>query len=283
MNKALGILLLTITLCLASPAQDTGSTTVAPSRQSADGYCGSLPVANASPALLTEVCQFALSQAERLPNFVCDQTTERYKPVGLASGDRGMQRYSVINSTITVLDGKESYGNVAIDGKHRAAAALPRLNGMSFQGEFALALRLLFEPASKAQFSFVRETKFDSRPALLFDFSVAPENSRWYINANQQHATPAYHGHLWISKAESHIMRLDQEAVLGKGFPFTVHKMVIDFADVTLGDRGSFVLPKQSKVTACRNKNTDDCWRNDMRFENCRKFTVKSRVLPTEQ
>jgi hypothetical protein len=289
MNRTLGIMLVTIALCLATAAQDAPSppvqppsNAVAPSRQWFDAYCRSLPVGNASSVSLTEACQFALSVERQFPDFICDQTTERYQPFTVSYMHPIMRRTSVITSTVTYVSGQESYSNVKVNGKPTSADMMD-LGGMNSEGEFATALRNLFEPQGKTQFSFVRETTIDSKPALVFDFHVARENSRWLIVAGKQVATPAYHGHLWVSKTPVHIMRIEQEAEFERNFPYVSDSLSIDYADVKLGDRGSFTLPKLSRVYACTRRGPEDCLRNDIKFENCRKFTVKSRMLPAKE
>jgi hypothetical protein len=288
-NRSLGIMLFIVALCMASTAQDAGtpstvqpnSNAVATSPQWFDAYCQSLKAANGSSASLTEVCQFALSTGRQFPNFICDQTTERYQPFTNAYLHSIMRLSSVITSTVTYLGGQESYSNVKIDGKPTSANMMD-IGGMNSEGEFATVLRNLFEPGSKVQFSFVRETTLGSKHALVFDFHVARENSHWLIVAGKQVATPAYHGRLWVSKSPSHIMRIEQEAEFERTFPYVSHTLTIDYADVKLGDRGLFTLPKRSNVFACLRRSSEKCLRNEIRFEHCRKFTVKSRMLPTK-
>jgi hypothetical protein len=288
MSKASAVILLSFVFHLASMAQNADSPPPvqadgnAPSPQWFDQHCRSLPVGNASPTLLTEVCQFALSVERQFPNFICDQTTDQYEPFVLPSGGHAMRHGSVITSTVTYVDGRESYSNVKVDGKHTGAGPLD-VGGMRSQGEFATALRNLFDPGSKTHFSLVRETTFHSQPAMVFDFTVELENSHWVVHAGANVAIPAYHGQLWVTTMPSHIIRLDQDAIFERNFPYSTLSLVIDYAEVKLGDRGPFTLPVRSKITACRDRSAEDCLRNDIRFGNYRKFTAKAKVLPAEQ
>jgi hypothetical protein len=289
MNRVLGIVLFTIALCVVSAAQNPGLPPVqsrqaaAPSQQWVDTYCRSLPAAKAFPTALTEVCQFALSSEQRFPDFICEQTTERYEPFRPSNSSViMMRRSSVITSTVTYVSGQESYSNVRVDGKPTSADML-KVGGMSSEGEFATALRNLFEPESKTQFVFVRETTLESIPVLVFDFNVTSADSRWAIVAGTQPVTPAYHGRLWVSKTQAHVMRIEQQAEFERNFPYSGSTLAIDYADVQLGDRGSFTLPKRARMSACLRRVGEPCLRNEITFENCRKFTVKSRVLPMNE
>lgn len=286
MNRAFAVALVGLALSFAGSAQTADSTSRAQAsdnggevtRQWFDAHCRTLSVANGSPAQLAEVCRFALSTDQQFPNFVCDQTTERYESFRLDSSRQVVRPSSVITATVTYLDGGESYSNVKMNGKP-ARAELLDLGGMSSKGEFATLLRNIFIPESKARFSYAGETTLESQPALAFDFDVAAEHSHWIVINGYARVMPAYRGRLWISTTPLRSLRFDQQATFGSGFFYSTHDIVVDYAEVKLGDRGLFILPKRSRLTACRGGGAEDCLRNDIKFENCRKFTAKSKIV----
>jgi hypothetical protein len=269
----------------------------ATSEQRTNEYCRKLPILNASPDSLSDVCRFALSSERQFPNFICDQITKRSSGIGQdysrpVAGQintvtpglgrdysrRGEGHSSTVTSTVTYLDGKESYSNIKVDGVPEAE--LTKTGGMISEGEFVTVLRNLFEPDAKAQFTFVREMTFGKKRSLVFDFTVEGKNSRWKIEAGDHTITPPYHGRLWVSKNPSHVMRLDQQATISDlEAGYKSARVTVDYNDMKLGNRGPFTLPTKSAIEGCAARG-GACLRNETRFQNCRKFTAEATMIP---
>jgi hypothetical protein len=238
-------------------------------------YCEKLAAQPASN--LSAVCRFALASDQIFPNFLCDAITERFEPS--PSNPSRMERTSVITFTITYRYGVEATEDIEVNGEH-TNAAINELGGMTSEGEFATMLRNVFEPASKASFTYAGEITQAASPLSRFDFDIAGENSRWMVVTGMLRVNPAYHGQLWIDKG-GHIVRLTQDAGLPRAFPYVSDRFELEYAQVSLDDRGEFTLPRRASMTACRVRGKD-CLRNVTTFDHCRKFTVKSKIVATD-
>ena len=65
---------------------------------------------------LRGVCEYAMSLPERMPNFICDQQTSRYRGDGKVPRD-------LITALVRYEDGNVSYTEIKLNGKAARAIA----------------------------------------------------------------------------------------------------------------------------------------------------------------
>jgi VWFA-related protein len=261
---------------------------------SISSYCDTLASNASQSAALSQVCQFALTQGQQLPNVICSQETTRYR-----KGEHGgLKLQDVVTAEVSYADGKERYRNVALNGVPMESG-VPTLSAGWSTGEFGGALHDVFAPQSMAEFKFSRKEVLRSTPVLIFEFHVKQQNnSLWHLQVGTARTFPGYSGSVWVNEATAHLMRLEMGNVeVEDAFPLKLVNSVIDYADVQLGDGTSFDLPVKSETLACRQVNNKSCapekfgmlacgeangrfcFQNVLKFGNWRKFAATARIL----
>ncbi len=257
-----------------------------------ESYCASRTSTSKCRAALANVCQFALSLREKLPDVICDREMKRS---WWAPGTRGkdtrvtydQEHSDVVTAEVTYKGGQEYYNDIHIDGKPGDAAAAES-SGPWSDGEFATILQGVFFPLSNAAFQFKKEEKLRSTPALVFDFHVAQKNNKsYYLHAADSKGGnriwfPDYHGRLWLDKTTFRLLRLERDTAYMAKYPITRMKTRIDYAYVALGDGSNLVLPTNSDVLVCADsqiQNIERCSRNSIKFTNWHRFRAKTRIL----
>jgi len=251
-----------------SPAQE--SQTHSPQRIT--GYCYEL-ARKGGLAALAYPCAMALSLEAKLPDFVCTQTTTRHK----SPTNWNQPPSDVIRAEIQYVGGRESYSQITVNGRP-TQRGMVELSGVVSVGEFGTMLQQVFEQRSATQFKLGKETG----SLLTFDFRVPRETSIWTMHWGRASMRVGYKGRLRIDKATGRVTSIHQKAERVSALPFLTHEVSVDYAEVKLGDRGTFLLPVKSKVVQCSRGPTSNCFENEIRFENCHKFMVDSRMISEE-
>lgn len=261
-------------------------------------YCASLSENVEHNAALARACEFVLSIPKRLPNIICDREVKRYwteyhKNWGgwKAGAVYGEKHADVLTAQVSYRDGKEYFENVRLDGQllTRESSLLPAssLPGTSSVGEFANILAGTFLPSAKAEFRFQGTTKIGSAKALLFAFHVdAKNNHAYFLFAGDKIWFPEFSGQLWIDERTLQLLSLRRETAYMSGYPIRQVKTSIDYANVSLGDGTSFVLPVHSDVRTCSppaRGNSDNCSRDIVRFTNWHKFRATTNIVANPQ
>jgi hypothetical protein len=262
----------------AVPPPDAGQ---APEVES-QSYCSSLSSGTAETAALASACNFALSLRQTLPNFICDQTTRRYRPrrqPDFHNFRNAFGRHDVIAAHVMYQDGGESYTGIRVNGRP-ANVEMLELSGMDSTGEFGSLLRSVFDPANLAEFTYVRTKRLNSRRAYLFRFRVAERNNHsWTLYVDGFPYRPGFRGSLWLEQATSRVLRVELGATdFSATFPYSEDRIAVEYADIPLGDGTSFRLPVRSENLACLSSEMR-CLQNLIEFKNYHKFRATHRLL----
>lgn len=306
MVKALVMLLMSRAFLMLAVAQQAGdpATNLANMQplvnasQGADlvSSCAELSVGDQQMFPIEKVCDFALTFRHNLPDFTCEQTTVstcEQTPMSTCSGMPG-NKGPALRALVTFLNGKENYSNVTIGGKavpaNRAAEQV-KLHLLT-RGEFGSDLVRLFTPPIAVEFKFHKETTFHGKPVLVYEFDLpADKNTFWTIyDAHSGSVKPELRGELWIEPETGKLLRLQVEPVhLPPQFDIKSGSTTIDYAEVSLGDAGVFLLPVASQTNACiegyeadRLRPTLACINNVITFQSCHKFTARTRIVPIQ-
>ncbi len=234
-------------------------------------YCEARAGANKYSSALANVCEFALSSREELPDIICHREMRRSKR-------------DLITSEVRYSHGQEYYDDIQINRRPVDIGTVESSGNWS-DGEFATILQGVFYPRSNAAFQFKKEEVLRSNRALVFEFHVDQRNNKSYRlrSGHSPEGTlawfPDYHGRLWLDKKTFRLMRLERETDHMRKYPITFMETRIDYAYVPLGDGSSFVLPTNSDVRICSASQSDKCSHNIIKFSNWHKFRAKTRIL----
>ncbi len=241
---------------------------------------------------LVRLCEFVQSLRHSLPNFVCEQTITR----STRSETGHVVATDVVKSSVTYEDGREKYGDVTVNGRAAGQEVSVISGGASTFGEFGSLLISVFSPVSKAQFSSRADEPLASGTAMVFDFHIKRENNKWWVLRDSgMEAYPELRGSVWVDKATLRLFSVHLSAVnIPENFPEASVSVTTEYADVTIPDVGTFLLPTTSEWLSCLRPipvpkrvrksrrpavQIPTCMHNEVVFHDYRKFAAKSRVL----
>ena len=236
-------------------------------------YCEAIGNGVEHGATLSQACEFVESLHYRLPNFICDQQTERYE---LNLGQLVLR--DVITAQVTHDTSGERYSEVKLNHKP-TDAKMSDLLGMWSVGEFGADLQVVFEPQSLAKFKFVRATSIHSTPVYVYEFRVAQENNTsWTLYVQKLGTRPGLTGKLSVRQQDGAVLQFDIAAadIAPQSYLQRFNKS-ISYEEVALGDGSRFVLPTASTSNLCPDGN--HCSRSLISFRHCHKFAAKSRIV----
>jgi hypothetical protein len=223
--------------------------------------------------LLAKARAEAASFANSLPNFFCRQTTTRYQT---ENPKRGWDPLDVVTADLAYENGKESYKNIQVGGKP-VKGSMEEIGGASSTGEFQTILDEILTPG-RAKFRRTGSDTISGRGAVMFQFEVPRELSRWRIQAMSQLYYPAYRGTLWIDRETARVLRIEMQGrSMPKGFSFDTIETAVEYSSVRLTPTLSFVLPVTAELLSCQ-RGTSYCSRNRIEFRNYRKFGSESSI-----
>ena len=253
-----------------SVAKQTGSQT-AQETLIATNYCAWLPTDIPHSEALRGVCEFAISLPQKMPNFVCDQETYRYRGEGKVPRD-------LITASVRYEDGNETYSGIRLNGK-TAPSAITQSPGLWSTGEFGTNLRAIFNLRNRAAFAFLKEASLGSRAAWVFTYQIAHQNDPlWRLHGGDDVLAPPYGGELWVDRENGDLLRFQSTAEeIPPTFPMQSADLLTDYDHVSFGDGTAFVLPVSATV-ATRFRG-EEATRNVVQFRNCQKFRAKTRIV----
>ncbi len=253
-----------------SVAKQTGSQTVQETLI-ATNYCAWLPTEIPHSEALRGVCEFAISLPQKMPNFVCDQETSRYR------GESKVPR-DLITASVRYEDGNETYSGIRLNGK-TAPSAVTQSPGLWSTGEFGTNLRAIFNLRNSAAFGFLREAQLGARAAWIFTYQIAHQNDPlWRLHGADEVLAPPYGGELWVDQKNGDLLRFQSTAEeIPPTFPMQSADLLTDYDDVSFGDGTAFVLPVTATV-ATRFRG-EEATRNVVQFRNCQKFRAKTHIV----
>jgi hypothetical protein len=228
--------------------------------------------AQASPsATLEAIRRRVVEGLERLPNYICRQTVERYVRPPDA---KRYTREDTLRLDVLLIEGKELYtwpGSTRFEEK-----AIDEVvgGGAVGTGTFALYLRHLFARPG-AEISYAGEEEADGRRELRFDFRVPRGKSGYYLREGEMGAVVGYSGSFWADARTFELTRLEVHAD-DIPPPLTITRAGdrIEYARVRIGE-ADFTLPANAEMTLLSPGGDS---RNVTRFEGCRQYVGESVV-----
>ncbi len=216
----------------------------------------------------------AESFTETLPNYICQQFTARFVNT---SHITSWQAQDVVSAEVVYESGRESYRNLAINGKP-IKKGMEELSGSWSTGEFGTLLRDLFSPATAATFRYRKDSLIAGMTAALYDFSVERDHSHWRIQVASQSMFPAYKGSVWIEKKSGRVLRIEmQTRNMPSEFPLDKVETAADYEYVRIGGVQQFLLPVHSETLSCQ-RGTNMCSRNAIDFRNYKKYSGEASI-----
>jgi len=171
----------------------------------------------------------------QLPEFVCNQTTRRYRRIGRG----GWTQEDFLAHELSYHDKRKHYRNVG------ASKAPPQT-----AGEFGPAIAELFSPQSQATLELERLEKISGREVARLRFSVPFEHSKRTLRVTEEKSiTYGYEGQCWIDLKDFQVVRFRaKDTEIPKESPIKGYELTIDYKKIGIGKR-SYYLPTRLQET----------------------------------
>jgi VWFA-related protein len=238
------------------------------------------PAADALKSILADATQNALRYKDSLPNFTCEQVTDR--SVNLQASSQ-WQHNDRITELLTYLDHEEHRTLLELDQNGlKSHSDTEALRGVLSIGEFGAAITSLFRPSSKAEFQWKETGELGDGTVQVFDYRVARENSIFHLRADAQLAAAVgSHGQVFIDSATHSVRRITAEADdLPKNFMIHAASISVDFDYVAINNH-DYLLPVSAQVVLRRGRKETDL--NEIEFRNFHRFSSNARILYSPQ
>jgi len=182
----------------------------------------------------------------------------------------------VVSMALVYESGKESYRNIAINGKP-FKKKIEDLPGGWSTGEFGSVLADVFSPATAADFEFRKQSRSAGRASMVYDFSVEREHSHWRIMVPGQLMEPSYKGSVWIDKETNRVLRIEMQATkVPDAFPIDKMEMAVDYEFLGFGEH-KYLVPVHAESLGCQ-RDSQLCSRNAIDFRNYHKYTGEASI-----
>jgi hypothetical protein len=191
--------------------------------------------------ILSAIRQKALSYTSNLPNFICNQVTNRFMNY---SGEK-WELVDSFEQQLTFFDRRESYKLIEKQGKpvrgHREAP------GVTSSGEFGSMLHGVFDAQSKTQFFWLEWSTFRARPVAVLTYHVEQQNSFGAVTAPGRSIRVGYSGRIEADRETYAVLRLTIHAEVPQDFPLQDVDHVLEYGMVLVGG-DEFLLPIHSEL-----------------------------------
>jgi len=220
----------------------------------------------------------ALAYVRSLPDFICTQLVHRYVDVTRHFGVTSWRTLDILTLQLSYVDRREDHKLVFVNGR-TSQKSYTDLGGAISGGEFALMLPQIFDPVSRAIFTWEKWTKAGKRRAAVYLYRVDVSHSRYSLNflasTGLTQATVGYHGVVEVDRETGDVLSLTYIAdEIPKTYPIYLSNTAVtyDFADV--GGK-QYLLPASSQTEM----RSPQLWaRNETKYRNYRKFSADSNV-----
>jgi len=188
---------------------------------------------------LAAVRDYALHYAERLPDFICTQVTQRtYYPI---EDFRRQVRHDAFEEQVTFVGHKESYTVTKVNGNAVTNIGHDQLGGIRSSGEFGTLLAHTFDPKAGGDFRWDRQVTQKGQKIYIFSFRV-PQPSGYALVESNRTILVAYKGVLYADPHTGAVLRIEMQCEIPKDSEYKALDLTVDFKPTEVAGR-EFTLP----------------------------------------
>ncbi len=223
--------------------------------------------------VISDMTDYALNYAKRLPDFLCTQVTRRYADPRFR--DSWINLDTVV-AKVSYTEGHENYEVKLVNNTMVENKTMESLNGAISTGEFGSVMEKIFEPRTGAEFHFERWGKLRGKLMYVFNYAVEQSRSDYSIEFDRKmRIISAYKGLIYVDKDHHQIQRVTAEAVdIPASFPVRAAGSVVDYDLATIGTT-AFMLPIRAEV---KMRDSEAAIRNNIEFRSYRKFGADTEI-----
>lgn len=218
---------------------------------------------------------YALNYAAHLPDFLCNETVERFEDIG---GKGNWDKKDVLGVKLSYLDHAEDYHLTTLNG-HPTTQSFQSMRGAWSQGEFGSMMLEVFVPESHAQFRWDHWTHLRKRPTQVYSYRIKEGTSQYKLafgtGSIPDEVIVGLEGLVYLDGETNDIVRLTNRAVdIPVDFPVRQAITVLDYAPQDVGGK-QYVLPLRAEV---RMGTGYIHTKNEVTFSGFRKFQGESTI-----
>lgn len=235
------------------------------------------PGADELNALIADAARYAKDYWDSLPNFTCEDVTERFVS---SDGGKKWEHKDTITGELTYFDHEENWNFLESEkNRHKSHDSTTNTEkGISGAGIFGGVIRGLFRPASKAEIVWIETGVLGDGTVQVFKYRVARESSNLTLRAGPKEViTVGYHGLVYIDSATHGVRRITELADdVPRKFPIHAALVSADYDYVSIGGQ-DYLVPVGAQVILKRGRHETDL--NQIRFRNFHRFRSTMKIL----
>jgi len=218
---------------------------------------------------------YALNYTARLPDFLCNETVERFED---RDGKGNWDKKDVLGVRLGYLDHAEDYRLITLNGRP-TTQTFKSVRGAWSEGEFGSLMLEVFDPNSHAQFHWDHWTHLRNRPTQVYSYRVRMVDSHYQLaygtGTIPTEVRVGENGFVYLDGETKDIVRVTDEATeIPLDFPVRQAVRVLDYALQDVGGK-QYVLPLHAEV---RMGTGFVHTKNEVTFSGFRKFQGESTI-----
>jgi hypothetical protein len=222
--------------------------------------------------LLEQVQDRMRENLERLPDYTCRQTVDRWMR---ATQKRDFEKMDTLRLEVGVVGDREIFAWQGSERFEDRQLAEMVNRGTIGNGEFALHARNVFLSGT-AVYTYKGEEVFRGRRVHRYEYGVPIERSRYRLRVPPVEAVVGYSGTFLVDAENLDLVRLEVSAdEIPEKLAVAAADLVLEYARIPIGDR-DFLLPKASRLRLLGIHGEES--RNATEFSECRQFISESKL-----
>jgi hypothetical protein len=225
--------------------------------------------------VLDRFLERAKSDLVRLPDYVCTESTDRFKR---AAAERPWEKVDTLRFEVALVKSRELFALPGGRFQERPLAAMVG-HGTVGTGQFGILARHVFL-TSTARFRHKVDTDRDGRRLLEFEFEVPPEKSSYKLRSGTAESVVGFQGAFWVDASTLDLVRLEvQPYDMPEKLGLAEAETTLEYARTTI-DGDEVLLPVTATLTVAAVNGQEDM--NRTRIAACRHYRTES-VLRFEE
>ena len=227
-------------------------------------------------AVLNAAREYALNYSRSLPDFICLQVTRRYIDPHYRPGQEGYWAVSDrLAEKLSYFDQREKYEPISRNESSLYGKSADAVGGALSRGDFGTLLKEVFDPASSAEFHFLRWGNLENHLMYVYTYSIDQAHSKETLQFDRaQEVTPGYHGEVYVEKGSNAVWRVTVEPEPPAGFPMQNIREQLDYRYTDISGQ-KFLLPVRGEIVM-RAQGVGS--KNEIDFRSYRKYSAEASI-----
>lgn len=228
--------------------------------------------------MIADATRFAMDYRESLPNFLCEQVTDRSESM---DGAKTWKPKGKVTGVLTFLNHVEDWSFLENEqGGHKSHIDDDKDSerGISSAGLFGAVIAGLFRPLSNAEITWKETGLLGDETVQVFSYRVARENSNLNLRTGPMEViTVGYHGEVFLDSQTHSIRRITEVADdVPKKYPIHATLVSADYEYVSIGGH-DFLMPVRAQVILKKGRHETDL--NEIGFHDFHRFGSTARIV----